>query len=200
LRRCRTASWSSRRRLTVESKRSVRCSGSASGRKTRMGSPTRQATPLAMSSIQDGLDRLLHLDDRGRSPVRGTPSDRHQSPTRACAIGVHGSAALRRRPFRQAAREGRQARIHAMGKGRNRKPKRLQLPILPALQRVIDASPCGDMTFFINDLNRPFTDAGLRSWAAGVHRLRRAQSRRYDRRRRMAPLRISSSRFSAGIL
>src|SRR5258708_1970091 len=53
-------------------------------------------------------------------------------------------------------------------KGRNRKPKRLQLPILPALKRVIDASPCGDMTFLINDLGRPFTDAGfgnkMRQW------------------------------------
>ena len=53
-------------------------------------------------------------------------------------------------------------------KGRNRKPKRLQLPILPALQRIIDASPCGDMTFLVNDLDRPFTDAGfgnkMRDW------------------------------------
>jgi integrase len=31
-------------------------------------------------------------------------------------------------------------------KGRNRKPKRLILPISPALQRIIDASPVGDMT------------------------------------------------------
>jgi integrase len=54
-------------------------------------------------------------------------------------------------------------------KGRNRKPKRLQLPILPALQRIIDASPCGDMTFLVNDLGRPFTDAGfgnkMRDWS-----------------------------------
>jgi integrase len=46
-------------------------------------------------------------------------------------------------------------------KGRNRKPKRLTLPLLPALQRTIDASPCGDTTFLINDLGRPFTDAGI---------------------------------------
>jgi integrase len=46
-------------------------------------------------------------------------------------------------------------------KGRNRTPKRLQLPILPALQRIIDQSPCGDMTFLINDLARSFTDAGF---------------------------------------
>jgi integrase len=49
-------------------------------------------------------------------------------------------------------------------KGRNRKPKRLTLPILLALQRVIDASPCGEMTFLVNDLRRPFTDAGFGNW------------------------------------
>ena len=31
-------------------------------------------------------------------------------------------------------------------KGRHRKPKQLTLPILPVLQRVIDGSPCGDLT------------------------------------------------------
>src|SRR5205807_4852153 len=46
-------------------------------------------------------------------------------------------------------------------KGRNRKPKKLTLPILPALRLVIDASPCGELTFLINDLGRPFTDAGF---------------------------------------
>jgi integrase len=70
-------------------------------------------------------------------------------------------------------------------KGRNRKPKKLVLPILPALQAVIDASPCGDLTFLVNDLNRPFSDAGFgnkfRDWCdqAGLphctaHGLRKA--------------------------
>ena len=60
-------------------------------------------------------------------------------------------------------------------KGRNRKPKRLVLPVLPVLQRVIDASPCGDLAFLMNDLGRPFTDAGFgnkfRVWCdqAGLH-------------------------------
>jgi integrase len=49
-------------------------------------------------------------------------------------------------------------------KGRNRKPKRLVLPILPALQRIIDASPTGEMTLLVNDLGRPFTDAGFGNW------------------------------------
>ena len=70
-------------------------------------------------------------------------------------------------------------------KGRNRKPKRLTLPILPALQRVIDGTPCGDLTFLVNDWGRPFTDAGFgnkfRDWCnqAGLrhcsaHGLRKA--------------------------
>ena len=70
-------------------------------------------------------------------------------------------------------------------KGRNRNPKQLTLPILPALQRVIAASPCGDLTFLVNDFNRPFTDAGFgnkfRQWCneAGLrhcsaHGLRKA--------------------------
>ena len=60
-------------------------------------------------------------------------------------------------------------------KGRNRKPKKLTLPVLPALQRIIDVSPCGDLTFLVNDLGRPFTDAGFgnkfRDWCdqAGLH-------------------------------
>jgi integrase len=75
--------------------------------------------------------------------------------------------------------------IFTQWKGRNRKPKRLQLPILPALQRIIDASPCGELTFLINDLGRAFTDAGIgnkfRDWCdqAGLpdctaHGLRKA--------------------------
>ena len=59
------------------------------------------------------------------------------------------------------------------------------LPILPALQSVIDASPCGELTFLLNDLNRPFTEAGFgnkfRDWCnqAGLrhctaHGLRKA--------------------------
>jgi integrase len=49
-------------------------------------------------------------------------------------------------------------------KGRNRKPKRLTLPILPALQRIIDGTNCGDLTFLVNDWGRPFTDAGFGNW------------------------------------
>jgi integrase len=49
-------------------------------------------------------------------------------------------------------------------KGRNRKPTRLVLPVLPMLQAVIDASPCGEMAYLVNDLGRSFTDAGFGNW------------------------------------
>ena len=70
-------------------------------------------------------------------------------------------------------------------KGRKHHPTQLTLPILPVLQRIIDASPCGDLTFLVNDFERPFTDAGFgnkfRQWCneAGLrhctaHGLRKA--------------------------
>src|SRR6266436_1486512 len=70
-------------------------------------------------------------------------------------------------------------------KGRNRKPKRLTLPILPALQRIINNTTCGDLTFLVNDWGRPFTDAGFgnkfRDWCnqaelqhCSAHGLRKA--------------------------
>jgi integrase len=49
-------------------------------------------------------------------------------------------------------------------KGRNRKPVRLVLPVLPALQQIIDTSSCGEMTYLVNDLGRSFTDAGFGNW------------------------------------
>jgi integrase len=75
--------------------------------------------------------------------------------------------------------------VFTQRKGRNRKPNQLRLTILPVLQQIIDASPCGDLTFLVNHLDRPFTDAGFgnrfRDWCdqAGLqhcsaHGLRRA--------------------------
>jgi integrase len=96
-------------------------------------------------------------------------------------LGVRRSDAIR---FgRQHARNGKIT--FTQHKGRNRKPKRLTLPILPVLQKTLDASPCGDLTFLVNDLGRAFTDAGIgnkmRDWCdqAGLphctaHGLRKA--------------------------
>lgn len=70
-------------------------------------------------------------------------------------------------------------------KGRNRHPVDIEIPILPELQRVIDASPTGDLTFLTTAFGRPFTIDGLgmrmREWCneAGLphcsaHGLRKA--------------------------
>ena len=70
-------------------------------------------------------------------------------------------------------------------KGRNRKPHRLTLPILPVLQKTIDATPCGDLTFLVNDWGRAFTDGSfgnkVRDWCnqaelyhCSAHGLRKA--------------------------
>ena len=49
-------------------------------------------------------------------------------------------------------------------KNRNRKPKQLTLPVLPALQQIIDASPCGDLTYLVTEFKRPFSEAGFGNW------------------------------------
>src|SRR5262249_36280726 len=53
----------------------------------------------------------------------------------------------------------------------------MKLPILPVLQKIIDASPCGDLTFLVNELNRPWNAHGFsnkfREWCneAGLPKL-----------------------------
>ena len=74
-------------------------------------------------------------------------------------------------------------------KNRNRKPILLSIPITQALQEVISASPCGDLTFLVTDFGRPFSAAGFgnkfRFWCnqAGLphcsaHGLRKAAAAR----------------------
>jgi len=70
-------------------------------------------------------------------------------------------------------------------KNRNRNPVQLELPVLPELQRIIAASPTGDLTFLVTEYGRPFSAAGFgnkfRDWCneAGLkhcsaHGLRKA--------------------------
>lgn len=49
-------------------------------------------------------------------------------------------------------------------KNRNRKPVRLEIPLVPELGRIIDASPTGDMTFLVTEFNKPFTSNGFGNW------------------------------------
>ena len=49
-------------------------------------------------------------------------------------------------------------------KGRERYPHALELPMPPALQAVIEASPIRDLTFLVTEYGKPFTDAGFGNW------------------------------------
>ncbi len=49
-------------------------------------------------------------------------------------------------------------------KNHNRKPVTIELPVLPALQEVIHASPTGDLTFLVTEFGRPFTANGFGNW------------------------------------
>lgn len=49
-------------------------------------------------------------------------------------------------------------------KNRRRKPISLELPILPELQQVLDASPLGELTFLVTEHGRPFAVAGFGNW------------------------------------
>ena len=54
--------------------------------------------------------------------------------------------------------------VFTQHKNRNSKPITLTLPIIPELKSIIDASPCGDLTFLVTEFNRPFTSNGFGNW------------------------------------
>lgn len=74
-------------------------------------------------------------------------------------------------------------------KNRNRNPVTLEIPIIPELQKIIEASPTGDLAFLKTELGRPFTSNGFgnrfRKWCdeagladCSVHGLRKAAAAR----------------------
>jgi integrase len=46
----------------------------------------------------------------------------------------------------------------------NRKPVTIEVPMLPVLQSIIEASPTGDLTYLVTDYGQPFTPAGFGGW------------------------------------
>jgi len=79
--------------------------------------------------------------------------------------------------------------IFTQFKGRENSPVRLELPIIPELQRIIDASPTGDLAYLVTAYGKPFSAAGfgnrMREWCnkAGLpdcatHGLRKAAASR----------------------
>src|SRR5262249_45202184 len=49
-------------------------------------------------------------------------------------------------------------------KNRRRKAIVIEIPVLAQLQDIIDASPCGDLTFLVTEFGRPFTSNGFGNW------------------------------------
>ena len=79
--------------------------------------------------------------------------------------------------------------IFTQHKNRNRKPVRMEIPIIPELQRIIDESTTGNLTYLLTAFNRPFTSNGFgnrfRKWCdsadlkqCSVHGLRKAAAAR----------------------
>jgi hypothetical protein len=48
-------------------------------------------------------------------------------------------------------------------KNLNRSPVKLELPLLPIIQSVIDASPCGDLTFLVTEFGKLSSAKGFGS-------------------------------------
>lgn len=70
-------------------------------------------------------------------------------------------------------------------KNRNRHPVTIEVPILPELSAIIEASPTGELTYLVTDFGRPFSIAGfgnkMRQWCneadlrhCSAHGLRKA--------------------------
>lgn len=79
--------------------------------------------------------------------------------------------------------------IFTQNKGRNRNPVRLEIPIIPELQLILDATPKGDLAFLKTEFGKPFTFNGFgnrfRKWCdeagltdCSVHGLRKAAASR----------------------
>ena len=67
-----------------------------------------------------------------------------------------------RMPFFPGRQHVHQGRLRfTQQKNRRRKPVSLELPILPELQRMLDASELGELTFLVSENGRPFTVAGF---------------------------------------
>ena len=49
-------------------------------------------------------------------------------------------------------------------KNRNRTPVTIEIPILAELQRIIDDSPTGDLTFLVSERRRPFAVSAFGNW------------------------------------
>jgi len=74
-------------------------------------------------------------------------------------------------------------------KGRNRKPQRIEIPLLAPLAEIIEQSPAGNLTFLMTEYGKPYSIPGLGNWfhdrcveaglaGKGAHGLRKAGATR----------------------
>lgn len=49
-------------------------------------------------------------------------------------------------------------------KGRNKRPVHIDLKVITELQQIINASPCGELTFLVTEFGKPFTSNGFGNW------------------------------------
>ncbi len=49
-------------------------------------------------------------------------------------------------------------------KGRNKKPVHIDIKVIAELQQILDASPCGELTFLVTQFGKPFTRNGVGNW------------------------------------
>ncbi len=79
--------------------------------------------------------------------------------------------------------------VFTQQKNRNRSPVDMEIPIVPELRRIIDATPCGSDTFLVTAYGKPFTANGfgskVRAWCdeaglpnCSIHGLRKAAAAR----------------------
>ena len=96
--------------------------------------------------------------------------------------------------------------IKPQHKNRRRQGKIIEVPILPILRDVLDASPLGDLTFLVTDYGRPFSIKGIggrvKDWCkqAGLDHCQHTGCAKQVQRgpRRTVPQRHSSRRLTAG--
>jgi integrase len=93
--------------------------------------------------------------------------DRHAIGTKArLALELLLFVGVRRGDFvmlgRQHFRDG--AIRFVASKTKRIRPEAMEIPLLPSLQAVIDATPTGDLAFFVTEYGKPFTAAGFGNW------------------------------------
>jgi integrase len=54
--------------------------------------------------------------------------------------------------------------VYRQFKGRNNRPVQIDIPVIEELRRIIEASPCGEMSFLVTEFGKPFSSNGFGNW------------------------------------